>query len=64
MKQITVVIDESGNSTVDLAGFAGGSCAKVMKDFQGEDQLVVEHKKPEYYRQAQEENEEHQRQRR
>ena len=46
MKQITVVIDESGNSTVDLAGFTGGSCAKVMKDFQGEDHLVVEHKKP------------------
>ena len=63
MKQITVLIDESGNSTVDLAGFTGGSCAKVMKDFQGEDRLVVEHKKPEYFRQAQEEKEEHQRRR-
>lgn len=64
MKQITVVIDESGNSTVDLAGFAGGGCEKVMKDFQGEDQLVVEHKKPEYFRQVQEEKQDHQRQRR
>ena len=64
MKQITVVIDESGNSTVDLTGFAGGNCTKVMKDFQGEDQLLVEHKKPEYFRQAREEKEEHQRQRR
>ncbi len=64
MKKITVVIDESGNSTVDLTGFTGGSCTKVMKDFQGGDQLVVEHKKPEYFRQTQEEKEEHQRQRR
>jgi hypothetical protein len=64
MKQITVVIDESGNSTVDLAGFTGGSCAKVMKDFQCEDHLVVEHKKPEYFRHTQEEKQEHQRQRR
>ena len=63
MKQITVLIDESGNSTVDLAGFTGGSCAKVMKDFQGEDRLIVEHKKPEYFRQAQEEKEEHKRHR-
>jgi len=64
MKQITVLIDEAGNSTVDLAGFTGGSCTKVMKDFQGEDKLVIEHKKPEYFRQAQEDKEEHQRQRR
>lgn len=64
MKQITVVIDESGNSTVDLTGFVGGNCAKVMKDFQGEDQLLVEHNKPEYFHQACEEQEEHQRQRR
>lgn len=64
MKQITVLIDEAGNATVDLAGFTGGSCAKVMKDFQGEDNLVVEHKKPEYFRQTREDKEEHQRQRR
>ena len=64
MKQITVIIDEDGNSTVDLAGFTDGSCAKVMKDFQGDDHLVAEHKKPEYYRQAQGSKEERQQQRR
>lgn len=48
MKQITVLIDEEGNSSVDLTGFTDGSCARVMKDFQGDDRVVAEHKKPEY----------------
>jgi hypothetical protein len=64
MKQITVTINEDGNSSVDLSGFTDGSCAKVMKDFQGEDRLVAEHKKPEYYHQAQAKEEEHARTRR
>jgi hypothetical protein len=64
MKQITVIIDENGNSSVDLTGFTDGSCAKVMKDFQGDDRLVAEHKKPEYYRQAQDSKEERQQQHR
>ena len=58
MKQITVLLDEDGNSSVDLTGFTDGSCARTMKDFQGDDQLVKEQKKPEYYRQAREEKEE------
>jgi hypothetical protein len=64
MKQITVIIDENGNSSVDLAGFTDGSCAKVMKDFQGDDRLVAEHNKPEYHRQAQGSKEEHRQHRR
>jgi hypothetical protein len=62
MKKITVLIDEEGNSSVDLTGFSDGSCARVMKDFQGDDRVVAEHKKPEYYRQKQTNNEERQRQ--
>ncbi len=64
MKQITVVIDEEGNSSVDLTGFTDGSCAKVMDDFRGDDRVVAEHKKAEYYRQKQASNEKHQQQRR
>ena len=64
MKVITVVIDESGNSSVDLTGFTDASCSIVMKDFQGDDHLVAEHKKPEYYRRAQATKEEHQQHRR
>jgi hypothetical protein len=64
MQQIIVVIDEDGNSSVDLNGFADGSCANVMKDFQGDDHLVAEHKKPEYYRQAQASKDERQQHRR
>ena len=64
MKQIVVVIDEQGNSSVDLIGFADGSCTTTMKDFQGDDRLIAEHKKPEYYRQGQARKEEHQQNRR
>ena len=64
MKEIIVLIDEEGNSSVDLTGFSDGSCARVMKDFQGDDRVVAEHKKPEYYRQKQTNNEERQQQRR
>lgn len=64
MKQITILIDEEGHSSVDLTGFTDGTCASVMKDFQGDDQLVKEYKKPECFRQGREEIEEHQRQRR
>ncbi|MBV8830619.1 MAG: hypothetical protein JO108_15445 [Acidobacteriaceae bacterium] len=64
MKQITVLIDEEGNSSVDLTGFTDGSCVRVMKDFQGDDRVIAEHKKPEYYRQKQANNEERQQQRR
>ena len=50
-KTITVVIDENGNSSVDLDGFAGQGCEKALKDFQGKDSARVERRKPEYYEQ-------------
>ena len=51
-KTITVVIDENGNSSVDLDGFGGQGCEKVLKDFQGSDRATVERKKPAFYNQA------------
>ena len=48
-KTITVVIDENGNSSVDLEGFAGQGCEKVLKDFQGGDRAKVEIKKAVFY---------------
>jgi len=48
-KMITVVIDENGNSSVDLEGFAGHGCEKVLKDFQGHDRAKVERKKAVFY---------------
>jgi hypothetical protein len=51
-KTITVVIDEAGNSSVDLDGFAGQGCEKVLKDFQGDDRAKVRRKKPVFYSQT------------
>jgi hypothetical protein len=51
-KTITVLIDERGNSSVDLEGFAGQGCERVLKDFQGDDRAKVQRKKPAYYRQT------------
>lgn len=48
-KTITVVIDENGNSSVDLDGFAGQGCEKALKDFQGKDSARVERRKSAYY---------------
>ena len=48
-KTITITIDQQGNSTLDLEGFAGKSCEKVFEDFRGGDRLQVERKKPAYY---------------
>ena len=48
-KTITITIDERGNSTLDLEGFAGQGCEKVFDDFRGGDMVKVERKKPEYY---------------
>ena len=36
-KTITITIDEWGNSTLDLEGFAGKGCEKVFEDFRGGD---------------------------
>ena len=48
-KTITITIDERGNSTLDLEGFAGQGCEKVCDDFRGGDLVKVERKKPAYY---------------
>ncbi len=48
-KTITVVIDEGGNSTVDLEGFAGQGCDKALNDFQGGDDIRLRRKKAAYF---------------
>jgi hypothetical protein len=44
-KTITVVIDQNGDSSVDLEGFAGQGCEKALKDFQGEDRVKLQRRK-------------------
>ena len=56
-KVITVLIDENGNSSVDLDGFAGQGCEKVLKDFQGKDRAKIQRKKPSFYGQMKAVNE-------
>ena len=51
-KFITVLIDENGNSSVDLDGFAGQGCEKVLKDFQGKDRAKIQKKKRAFYGQT------------
>ena len=51
-KTITVVIDENGNSTIDLSGFQDNGCAKVAEDFRGGDRVTKEHRKTSYHRDA------------
>jgi hypothetical protein len=48
-KTITVVIDQNGDSSVDLEGFAGQGCDKVLKDFQGDDRAKVQRRKSAFY---------------
>jgi hypothetical protein len=48
-KTITITIDEQGNSTLDLEGFAGRSCEKAFDDFRGGDTVKLERKKASYY---------------
>ena len=51
-KTITVVIDENGNSTIDLSGFQDNSCAKAAEDFRGGDRVTKEHRKASYHQDA------------
>ena len=44
-KTITIIIDENGNSTIDLDGFADNSCGKVFEDFRGGDKVKTEQRK-------------------
>lgn len=48
-KIVTIEIDESGNSSIDLEGFQGKGCADVAKDFQGGDKVVRSDKKRGYH---------------
>jgi hypothetical protein len=48
-KTVTIVIDENGNSSIDLEGFADNSCSKVFDDFRGGDRVRTERKKPSFY---------------
>ena len=50
-KMITVVIDQNGDSSVDLEGFAGQGCEKALNDFQGEDRVKRQHRKAAFYSQ-------------
>ena len=48
-KTVTIIIDENGNSEIDLEGFAGNGCAKVFGDFRGGDKIKTERKKTSFY---------------
>jgi len=48
-KTITITIDEQGNSTLDLNGFAGSECNKAFEDFRGSDAVKLERKKTVYF---------------
>jgi hypothetical protein len=48
-KTITIEIDEHGNSSIDLAGFAGKGCGDVAKAFQGSDTVTKSEKKREFH---------------
>ena len=51
-KIVTIEIDESGNSSIDLEGFQGKGCGDVAKAFQSGDKVVRSEKKREYHVQA------------
>jgi hypothetical protein len=51
-KIITVVIDENGDSSVDLEGFGGQGCEKTLQDFRGADGQKTHRRKADFYRQA------------
>jgi hypothetical protein len=48
-KTITITMDEQGDSTLDLNGFAGSECNKAFEDFRGSDAVKVERKKAVYF---------------
>ena len=52
-KTITITIDESGNSSIDLDGFADNGCSRVFEDFRGGDKVKTERKKTSFYNRAQ-----------
>jgi hypothetical protein len=48
-KSITIEIDETGNSSLDLNGFQGKGCSDVAKLLQGSDRVVRSDKKREFH---------------
>ena len=48
-KTVTIVIDEKGNSEIDLEGFADNSCSKVFDEFRRRDKVKTEQKKSAFY---------------
>ncbi len=48
-KRITVTLEPDGTSKIDLEGFAGNGCGKVMDDFSAGDRVLVKRRKPEFY---------------
>jgi hypothetical protein len=48
MKTVTVTVTEDGEVAIDLQGFHGQGCARVMADFSDGDRLKVERNKPEF----------------
>jgi len=48
-KTITITIDEKGNSTLDLNGFAGKECEKTFVFIGGGNTEKLEQKKAAYY---------------
>ena len=49
-KEITIVIDEQGNSTVDLAGYTGTACEAIQKAFSAVGVTKKATKKADYYK--------------
>jgi hypothetical protein len=49
MKTVIVVVDSDGESHIDLQGFHGQGCGKVLRDFAGEDTAKIERSKREYF---------------
>jgi hypothetical protein len=48
-KTVTIEIDESGNSSLDLDGFEGQGCGDVAREFQGADAVTTAQNKREFY---------------
>jgi hypothetical protein len=55
-KTITIEIDETGNSSLDLNGFQGKGCGDVAKLLQGSDRIINSNKKREFHLACQKQN--------
>jgi hypothetical protein len=48
MKEISITVDEEGESEIDLKNFHGQGCERVLADFAGGDKTKTIRNKPEY----------------